>query len=200
MKTTKRIGLVAWVLLAFLAGSSISQGQSAPTAAPDREPEMRLIDNVKDAAALARIELVRTWLPMEYRKRNNFAWAVAKIDGLEKVEYYAHSGIQDLEKLSSAAAEKIREISPRPAKDQAKFKTLCVNQNGAVDGADCWNRNVDTEYKILEDMAARLPDPAVAGRIRLYTELYPCPSCWNVMKQFLAMYTNVQMQVLYRKP
>ena len=200
MRATRRSKPAFWILLMFLAGASFSHGQLAPAAAPDREPELRLINNGTDAAALARIELVRKWLPVEYRKRNNFAWAVAKIDGLEKVEYYAHSGIQNLEKLSSAAAGKIQEISPKPAKEQAKFKTLCVNQNGAVDGADCWDRNVDTEYKILEDMAARLPDSSVAGRIRLYTELYPCPSCWNVMKQFLAMYANVQMQVLYRKP
>lgn len=191
------IGLMAFAGPA-LAPAAAAQ-EPAAAAAPDRDPELRQIDVRKDAAALARLETIRAKLPEEFRKRNNFAWAVAKIDGVDKAEYFAHSGIQDLDKLSSDAAREIRDISPKPEPGKAKFKTLCVNQVGAVEGADCWERNVDTEFKILEDMAARIKDPAASGRVRLYTELYPCPSCWNVMKQFLAVYTNVQMQVLYRR-
>ena len=74
-----------------------------------------------------------------------------------------------------------------------------MNQNNEVDGSDCWVRNVDTEYKILEDLADRLPDTAVAGCVRIYTDLPPCASCWGVMKQFLGTYSNVQMQVLYKQ-
>ena len=48
-------------------------------------------------------------------------------------------------------------------------------------------------------MAAHMPDPSVKGRVKLYTDLPPCASCWNVMKQFMAVYTNVQMSVLYRR-
>ena len=193
----KRVMLSGWMLLAlFCAGGA----PAARAAEQDREPELRVIEPAKDAAALKRLEFIRAQLPAEFRKRNNFAWAVAKIDGVDKVEFFAHSGIQDFEGLSADAEKKIAEISLKPDSKKAKFKTLCVNQNGAVDGADCWQRNVDTECKILEDLAARLPDSTAAGRMRLYTELYPCPSCWNVMKQFLAVYTNVQMQVLYRTP
>ena len=196
---TKRSWLVAAVIWLACAFSAAAQ-EEAPAPAPGRAPELRQIDQAKDAAALKRIDFIRATLPAEFRKRNNFAWAVAKVDGLEKVEYFAHSGIQDLTNLSSVAARKIPEISLKPAKETAKFTTLCVNQNGAVEGANCWQRDVDTEFKILEDMASRLPDTAVSGRIRLFTELYPCPSCWNVMLQFLAAYPNVQMQVLYRTP
>lgn len=182
-----------WMLLALaMAGAAAAQE------APDREPELRQIDQVKDVAALKRIEVVRKKLPVQFQRRNNFAWAVARVDGLTQTEFFAHSGIQDFDDLSEDAKKRIAAISLKPGK--GRFKTLCVNQNGAVDGADCWQRDVDTEYKILEDMAARLPDTAVSGRVRLYTELYPCPSCWNVMKQFLATYTNVQMQVLYNRP
>lgn len=186
-------------LAAFFAVVPYALAQ-APATAPDREPELRIIERGRDAAAWQRITDVRRKLPEEYRQRNNFAWAVAKIDGLEKVEYFAHSGIQDLEAFSSEVRESIATISVKPTAETAKFKVLCVNEMGAVEGMDCWLRNVDTECKILEDIAARLPDPSAAGRIRLFTELYPCPSCWNVMKQFLAMYTNVEMQVLYRVP
>ncbi len=169
--------------------------------APGRDPALRQIGKGEgDEALLERIQGRRETLPEEYRKRNNFAWARADVDGLEKKEYFAHSGIQDLSAISVEAAAPIGDISPKPAAEGAHFKTLCVNQSGAVEGADCWRRDVDTEYKILEDMASRLPDPSVSGHVLLFTELYPCPSCWNVMKQFLGVYTNVEMEVLYRIP
>ena len=165
---------------------------------PVRQPEIRRLDPGKDAAALARLESVRRRLPEKYRRRHNFAWAVAQIAGLEKVEYFAHSGIQSLHDVSAAAAENVDGISLRKKKG-GRFEVLCVNHNDEIEGADCWPRNMDTEYKILEDLAARLADPAAVGRVRLYTDLYPCASCRHVMAQFLAVYTNVQMQVLYRE-
>lgn len=190
-------GRIALALAAlFLAWPAAAKQKPAVVG---REPELRLLAPKKDAAALKRLEFIRAKLPAEYRKRNNFAWAVAKIDGLDKVEYFAHSGIQDLEGLSAAARNKIAEISLKPDPARARFKTLCVDQNNQVGTENGWQRNVDTEYKILEDLAARLPDTSAAGRVRLYTELAPCASCWGVMQQFLAVYTNVQMQVLYRK-
>ena len=161
-----------------------------------RQPTLRKINREKDALVLERIELHRAKLPEQYRKRNNFAWAVAKINGLDKTEYYAHSGIQSLDDFSKETAAELADISLRP--EQGRFKALCVNQNDVVDGNDCWLRVVDTEYKIIEDMAARLPDKSVKGRVKLYTDLPPCASCWNVMKQFMAEYTNVNMSVLYR--
>ncbi len=173
--------------------------QPAPPA-PTRDPALRQIDPARDAAKLERIEACRAKLPAENRSRNNFAWAEAEIAGLDKAEYFAHSGIQDLSGLSTEAAAAIAGISLKPAPGAARFRTLCVNQNDVPEGADCWQRDVDTEFKILEDVAARLPDPAAAGRICLFTELYPCISCWNVMKQFLAAYPNVELEVLYRTP
>lgn len=186
-----------WLACAW--GGLAQTGAGSLSPAP-RMPELRQIDPGRDGAAWKRIDSVRQRLPAELRPRNNFAWAVAKIDGLDKVEYFAHSRIQTLDDLSAEVAAPIADISLKPVPESAKFKVLCVNQNGAVDGDDCWRRDVDTECKILEDLAARLPAAAAAGRLRLYTELYPCPSCWNVMIQFLAVYSNVQMQVLYRTP
>ena len=192
-------GFAFWVLWAF-ALSGFAQEYAVPPPPPaTRDPEMRQIDPAKDGAVLKRIELVRQKLPEPFRLRNNFAWAIAKIDGLDKREFFAHSGIQDFKSLSAEETNRIAAISLRPDEDAAQFKILCVNQSGKVDGPDCWYRSVDTEFKILEDIASRLPDPAVTGRLRLYTELYPCPSCRGVMQQFLARYTNVQMQVLYRR-
>ncbi len=162
-----------------------------------RQPTLRKAHPEKDALVLERIEFCRAKLPEQYRRRNNFAWAVAKIKGLDKVEYFAHSGIQSLDDFSKAMVRQLEGISVRPEK--GRYKTLCVNQNDVVDGPDCWVRVVDTEYKIIEDMVARIPDTSVKGRVKLYTDLPPCASCWNVMKQFMSEYTNVHMQVLYRR-
>ena len=170
-----------------------------PPPATTRDPSLRQIGPEEgDALLLERIGACREMLPVEYRKRNNFAWAVAEIEGMDKTEFFAHSGIQSLDGLSSEEAQKIAGISTKPG--EGRFQTLGVNQVGGGGGADCWQRDVDTEFKILEDIASRLPDPSAKGRIRLFTELYPCPSCWNVMKQFLAVYTNIEMDVLYRTP
>ena len=194
----KKLGIVlaaatlAWGAAAT-AQDKLPPEQIVPTV---RQPTLRKIHREKDALVVERIELYRAKLPEQFRKRNNFAWACAKIKGMDKVEFYAHSGIQSLDDFSKETAKELAGISVRPEK--GRYKALCVNQNDVVDGNDCWVRVVDTEYKILEDMATRLPDPSVKGRIKLYTDLPPCASCWNAMKQFMAEYTNVNMSVLYR--
>ena len=188
----------------LLACAAPAFAQPPPTAAipppplATRDPELRMIDPVKDAIVLKRIDFIRRKLPEPYLSRNNFAWAIARINGLEKAEYFAHSSIQDLEAFSLETGAQLAGISLKPA--PGRFSTLCVNQLGAVQGADCWQRDVDTEYKILDDLAGRLTNSAATGKILLFTELYPCPSCWNVMKQFLALYPGVEMRVLYRTP
>ena len=189
-------GVKAFLALAVF-GAHLAFAAEPPVSTPARRPEIRLIESGRDDPALTRIEIVRQRLPEKNRRRNNFAWAVAKIDGLAKVEYYAHSGINGTGGLSAEAAAQIPDISPRCKK--GRFEVLCVNHADEIEGDDCWPRYMDTECKILEDLAAHLPVPSVAGRVRLYTDLYPCASCRNVMVQFLAIYPNVQMQVLYRE-
>ena len=200
----KRTGLrLAWAVAAcaFLGFGAVGEAAPAKGKGPAEEsvrhPAIRQIDGEVDAAAVRRIEMHRAKLPEKYRRRNNFAWAVAKIEGVGKVEYYAHSGIQTMGKLSKDAAEEIEHISLRPKK--GRFEVLCVNHEDKVDGPDCWPRHVDTEYKILEEMARRIEDPAAAGRVLLYTDLYPCASCRHVMRQFLAAYPQVELKVLYRE-
>ena len=192
LMTTLLCGLAtAWLAVA-------ARADPPPPVAPERHPEIRLIEPGRDDPALARLEVVRARLPEKNRRRNNFAWAVAKIEGLDKAEYFAHSGIQRAGDLSAAATQVVAGASFRPKK-KGRFDVLCVNHADEIEGDDCWPRYMDTEVKILEDLAAHLPDPSAAGRVRLYTDLYPCASCRHVMAQFLAIYTNVRMQVLYRE-
>jgi len=193
--------LAGGLLAVGMAGWAWSVAPAAEPAAPaEREPILRKIDWRQDTNARERINYYRNRLPRELRKRNNFAWARADIPGLRKKEYYAHSRIQSLDDLSSRAAKKISGISPHPDLDEARFETLMVDYEGNIGGPKAIPRWFDTEYKIMEDIAARLPDPSVEGEILLFTELKPCLSCWGVMKQFLAIYTNVEIEVLYNWP
>ncbi len=171
-----------------------------PASVAARKPEIRHLDRQKDAADLKRIWYWRKRLPEEFYRRNNFGWAWAEIAGLKKKEYFAHSGIQSLDGFSKTVAKRLKGMSFSPAKGKGKFQTLFVDYLGNVDGPNALPRWFDTEYKMLEDVAARLPDPSVAGQIRLYTNLEPCPSCRGVMDQFLALYTNVEMEVFYEWP
>ena len=189
-------GLAGALLVGALAGGAWAAAPAVP--APEGALPIRMIAAGRDDAALRRIEFTRGKLPGKFSRRKNFAWAVAKIDGLDKVEYFAHSGVDRRGELSSAAAATIEDISIRPKK-RGQFEVLCVNHNDEVEGADCFPRYSDTEYKIMEDLAAHLPDPAARGRVRIYTDLYPCASCRHVMQQFLGVYTNVRIQVLYRE-
>ncbi|SDC49890.1 filamentous hemagglutinin family N-terminal domain-containing protein [Variovorax sp. CF079] len=59
------------------------------------------------------------------------------------------------------------------------------------------NRAVDSEAKILNNIAAQLRDNTSAtGTINLLTERAPCVSCSNVIQQFEAKYPNIKINVL----
>ena len=59
------------------------------------------------------------------------------------------------------------------------------------------NRAVDSEAKILNNIAAKLGDNTSAtGTINLLTERAPCVSCSNVIQQFQAKYPNITINVM----
>ncbi len=60
-----------------------------------------------------------------------------------------------------------------------------------------FSRSLDSEYKILEDLASRLGPPSQTprGTVNLYTERPPCASCASVIDQFRARYPNVTVNV-----
>lgn len=193
--------------LALLAGLSGAMAQMQPSwvrkdepVTGEREPTLRKIDWQKDTLARDRINYYRYRLPQELRRQNNFAWARADIPGLHKKEYYAHSRIQSLDSLSSRNAKRISGISPKPDPKETRFKTIMVDYLGNIGGPNAVPRWFDTEYKIMEDIASRLPDTSVEGHIQLFTNLEPCRSCWGVMKQFMAVYTNIEIEVLFSWP
>jgi hypothetical protein len=201
LRNALRLGSFVGFALLFaaipLACTSLRPAASVQSAVSSaREPLIVPLEEALTASDVDRIEELHRNLPGKSARRVNFAWARAEIDGLEKREYYAHSGIQRLRQFSSELRKHIQDISVRPR--EPRFAVLCVNHNDEVDGPNCYPRFSDTELKILDELAGRLPDPSVAGHVLLYTDLYPCASCRNVMRQFLEAFPNVDLTVTYR--
>lgn len=156
---------------------------------PDREP-----------AAAARIEAWRSRLDETLRERYNFAWCLAAVDGMGKVEYIAHSSVGGPEDLSAESWARVaRVIAPDVPEDMRHYKALCVNRRNAIDGEDCWDRAQDTEFKILEALTVRLEgNPGAAGAVALYTDLPPCASCQRVIEEFRKRHPRIRITVLYK--
>jgi hypothetical protein len=58
-------------------------------------------------------------------------------------------------------------------------------------------RDVDSEAKILNNVAAQLGDnTSASGTINLFTERAPCASCSNVIQQFQEKYPNIKINVM----
>lgn len=63
----------------------------------------------------------------------------------------------------------------------------------------------DTEVKLLEEFSLKngaQPNVAnqvfdsIEGEIKLYTQLCPCGSCANVIKEFKKMFPNVNLEII----
>lgn len=60
------------------------------------------------------------------------------------------------------------------------------------------SRAYDSEYKLLEELAARYAQtPEVIGTIKLFTERPPCASCSFVIEQFRQRFPNITLTVTY---
>lgn len=63
---------------------------------------------------------------------------------------------------------------------------------------DLVDRNIDTEYKILTEIAEKLGDNVnVTGKIRLFTERAPCNSCSNVIQLFSKKYQKLEIEIIH---
>lgn len=87
-------------------------------------------------------------------------------------------------------------ISIKP--ESSPFKASEVSSTNVINGDGAWLRDVDVEYKILSDIQSNLGNNySASGKITLYTELEPCPSCQSVIEQFRQMYPNIDIDVIY---
>lgn len=183
----------AGLLAGLLAVSGVAEGWA-------REPvATRRLNPGKEPKAARRIEMWRERLDESLQRRYNFAWCIARMEGGERMECIAHSGLGGPEDLSAEAWEAVREVvAPDVPEDARHYETLCVNRRNQIDGDDCWERDQDTEFKILEALTAKLGDRMAGGIVVLYTDLPPCASCSRVIRAFLDRYPNIEMEVLYK--
>ena len=62
---------------------------------------------------------------------------------------------------------------------------------------DVFPRDLDAEYKILEELAQRLgpPSPDIVGRVDLLSDFPFRDSCLGIFDQFIERYPNVVLSV-----
>ncbi|MBA4601734.1 hypothetical protein H2C83_05230 [Thermoactinomyces sp. AMNI-1] len=149
----------------------------------------RPIDLKTEQYIVNRVKELRRSLPSKYKKSGNFALAEVHIDGISKTEFYAHSSIDE---LTGTLSERVPDISVKP-----KNPVFTAYQAPNIKG-DFFPRDSDTEYKILNDLAARLGDNTKAvGKIKLFTELDTCASCSRVIAEFAKKYPNIELDIVH---
>lgn len=151
----------------------------------------RVVDESLDGDLLEKVKNTKDKLPTWAKNKKNFGYSEVTIEGVKKTCFFAHSSIQ-----TAIPSMENSGISLKP--EASPFKTASVNKNYEVNGEGAWPRDVDVEYKILSDIQSELGDNySVTGKIVLYTELEPCPSCCAVIVQFKEMYPNIDIEVIY---
>ena len=72
-----------------------------------------------------------------------------------------------------------------------------VAQSVPNNAGDLVYRGIDTEYKILDNIADQLGrNTSVRGTVNILTEKAACASCLNVAEQFKAKYPNITVNIL----
>ena len=138
------------------------------------------------------------------KSKVNFGYADVSIESIEKTEFYAHSAVDDLTEfknrynVSEEVIERMSDISTVP--DKKIFDTLEVNRKNIIGGEGAWDRIVDSEAKILHEIAEKLGENFKAsGKIKLFTDYDCCPSCKYVIEQFKKRYPQIEVKIVYRK-
>ena len=166
------------------AGSLTKVGK-IPT--PTKFPTKR-IDSNADQHVIDKVANARGQLSNKYKEKGNFAYAEVNIAGVNKKDFYAHSKIQDGKKNI-------------PGTEEFSFKTdnpIFKATKAPDKGGDYFLRDVDTEYKILNDLAERIGTNYEAkGTIKLFTEKDTCDSCNLIIQQFDKKYPNISIEVIH---
>ena len=147
--------------------------------------------NSSDTKLINRVKELRQKLTSSYKKSGNFGHAEVNITNLSKSEFYAHSGIDE---LTGTLPNRVPEISLKPDVQDEIFPWTSVPASNGV----LIDRNIDTEYKILNEIAQKLGDnPNVVGEIKLFTERPPCSSCSGVIDLFHQRYPLLNIEIIH---
>ncbi|HEJ5467424.1 TPA: DUF637 domain-containing protein, partial [Pseudomonas aeruginosa] len=135
---------------------------------------------VIDTAPMAqRVMDVRAGLPSNLRRSGNVAIAEIDIPGIPR-QMAAHSQVSDAGKglIGSGSGNFVAQSVPNKAGDMVY-------------------RGIDTEYKILDNIADQLgSNTSARGTVNILTEKAACASCLNVAEQFKAKYPNITVNIL----
>ncbi|NDW11224.1 hypothetical protein D0T56_16390 [Dysgonomonas sp. 520] len=147
----------------------------------------RTLDGIIDVRIVDKVKSLRQKLTSNYKRSGNFGWAETEISGLSKSEYYAHSAIDE---LTGTLPQRVPDISLKPQKEI--FEWSYVSNSAGVSIP----RNIDTEYKILSEIAENLETNA-SGKIKLFTERPPCSSCSGVIDAFSKKFPMIEIEVIH---
>ena len=117
----------------------------------DAASEIRKVDEALDSKLLENMNKKRNLLSSRLKKKINFGYAEVNLDFSISSEFFAQSSIHKPSDLSQIVKDRIGKISYQS--ENPIFKTKKVNGENIVDGMGAWDRIVDTESKILEDIA-----------------------------------------------
>lgn len=167
-------GLSAAAAVPFV-GDAAAAAKLASTAAVGLAGAAAAARNADIVASMVRAKQYRQ--QFNIGKHKNVAFADVHLDGIDDYTLKAASGGN----------------SPKGTvglPDNPVFKTFETPPGHA--------RDLDTEYKILEDIAAKVTNnPNIRGTVNLFTMIKPCPSCKYVIKQFEEKFPNIKLGVDY---
>lgn len=137
----------------------------------------RNADNARDVAAnMARVDQARQ--QFNIGKGRNVALADVHLDGIDSYT------------LPPAASGRHSPKGTVGLPDNPVFKTFETPPGHA--------RNLDSEYKLLEKIAAQVTNnPNPRGTVNLFTERPPCPSCRFVKEQFEEKFPNIKVNLTH---
>ncbi len=122
---------------------------------------------------------VRAGLSSSPKRSGNVAVAEVDIPGMPK-QIAAHSGVDSAGKGLVGAGNQ-----------NFKYQTLQSKDGKPID------RNTDSEYKILDNLADQLgSNTSAKGTVTIFTERPACGSCLGVVDQFQKKYPGIQVNVL----
>lgn len=126
-----------------------------------------------------RVTELRAGLPSEPKRSGNVAVASINIAGMPK-EIAAHSKIDiTIGNLVGKGSESF------------KYESLPSTAGRLI------QRNTDSEYKILDNLADRLGNNVSAkGIVTIFTERPACGSCLGVIEQFQQKYPGIEVNIL----
>ena len=128
----------------------------------------------------------------------NVGVSISDIHGVEKEikAYSKYNNIISVNNISGYACERLQ--------GERIYKTLFVNSQNQINTVNAYDRSVDTESKILEEIAHKLGynkfkvDESVTGTIYIFTERKPCLSCEGVINKFKEMFPNIKLFIIYQ--